>query len=60
MYVGGSRGLMVSYFQSGRIMRLLTLNSLKSPLKAVNLGYPMGIEITEMEVFVITLFDKCF
>lgn len=31
-------------------MRVLTLNSLKSPLKSVNLGYPMGVEIQEMEV----------
>ena len=31
-------------------MRLLTHNSLKSPVKEINKAYPMGLEITDMEV----------
>jgi hypothetical protein len=31
-------------------MKLITLNHLKSPLKAVQLGYPLQIEVNEMQV----------
>lgn len=31
-------------------MRILTHNSLKCPAKNVNVGYPLGLEITDMEI----------
>ena len=31
-------------------MRILTHNSLKCPAKNINVGYPLGLEITDMEI----------
>lgn len=37
-------------------MRVLTHNSLKCPLKSVTLGYPLQIEVQDMQVMLFCLF----